>query len=148
MIIHIRRINKDDRNSLSHFFKEVITHTFIKEGAEDAVDTMEEEIKDKLDFIDIDLKTEGKERFFLVATVNNEIVGTVGYGPAGSLISEGSGGKLEGISEVGSVFVSPSHQQKGVGSMLLNAMYLALLGKGVNDFTLDSGYPTAQKSVA
>ncbi len=29
--------------------------------------------------------------------------------------------------------------------MLLNAMYLALLGKGVNDFTLDSGYPTAQK---
>jgi len=145
MIIRIRRINEDDRNNLSHFFREVITHTFIKEGAEDAVDTMEEEIKDKIDFIDWDFKTEGKERFFLLATVNNEIVGTVGYGPAGSLISEGSGGELEGINEVGSVFVLPSHQQKGIGSMLLNAMYLALLGKGIKEFTLDSGYPTAQK---
>ncbi len=76
---------------------------------------------------------------------DDEFIGSIEYGPVSDLIRTCTNEALKDLVEVGTVFVHPGYQGKGIGNSLLNAMFLSLKKKGMEEFCLDSGYDNAQK---
>ncbi len=60
------------------------------------------------------------------------------------MINSCTGGVLKDLYEIGTVFILPEYQRKGIGSLLLHTMFLTLLSRGITEFCLDSGYRKAQ----
>lgn len=144
MKVEIRRPSGKDAEALNGFFRTVITDTFEKEGIGDKVDDLEEEIIMKERYLQSDLESGGKKRYFLIAVADGKIIGSIEFGPASELIAECTKGALKGFREVGMVFVHPDWQRQGVGSLLLREVGQVLEGRGVDDICLDSGYLRAQ----
>ncbi|MFC7783430.1 MULTISPECIES: GNAT family N-acetyltransferase [unclassified Rossellomorea] len=145
--IEIRRPGIEDQEELNQFFSTVIKHTFYSEGISEMVDDIENEIASKKRYLKSDLESNGKDRYFLIASEKGgtDIMGTIEYGPASELIRTCTDGALNEIYEVGTVFVHPDYQGRGVGTLLLNVMFLTFLNRGIQEFCLDSGYALAQK---
>jgi GNAT superfamily N-acetyltransferase len=145
--VEIRRPNSDHIDELYLFFRIVITNTYKNEGLSQLLDDIENEINTKKQYLKNDFDSNGESRYFLLAidTSNDKIIGTIEIGPASTLINSCTGGVLKDLYEIGTVFVLTEYQRKGIGSLLLNTMFLTLLGKGIKEFCLDSGYKNAQK---
>jgi GNAT superfamily N-acetyltransferase len=143
--IKVRRPTVDDRGELFEFFKTVVEDTFIKEGIEGLVGDLKEEIEFKRQYLENDLDSNGKLRYFLAAEDRGCIIGTIEYGPSSDLICTCTNGEYENLYELGTVFVRPDYQGQGIGNLLLNSMTQVLRDKGINQFCLDSGYSNAQK---
>lgn len=143
--IKIRRPNIDDKDNLLEFFKLVLEDTFIKEGIEDLVEDLEEEIIDKKKYLEDDLMTNGDLVYFLMAEYQGTIVGTIQYGPSSDLINSCTNGEYKDLYEIASVFVKPEYQGQGLGNLLLKSIYQVMESKGIKEFCLDSGYSRAQK---
>ncbi|MGE0999241.1 GNAT family N-acetyltransferase, partial [Bacillus sp. Gnz1/3] len=79
-----------------------------------------------------------------IDTNNDKIIGTIEVGPASTLINSCTGGVLKDLYEIGTVFILPEYQKKGIGSFLLHTMFLTLLSRGITEYCLDSGYKKAQ----
>lgn len=133
----VEPFKEEDRHVLHAFFERVIRHTFEKNELMHMEDLMNEEIEHKKKFLD--------EHVFLIAKNQEGIVGTIAYGPANADIVEGTKGALEGVLEVGSVFVEPALQGQGIGNILFDAIMKNLRENGQTRFCFDSGYPSAQK---
>lgn len=144
MNIEIRRPKIDDVEELKALFRDTVNEVFDREGI-DEPELKKDEINEKQAFLMEDLNSEGKDRYFLIAVVGNEIAGTIAIGPSNSLIHEAVGEKLDEVLEIGTVYVHPNHQKKGIGMKLMNAMYITLMSRGIYEFCLDSGYKSAQK---
>ncbi|MFN2747278.1 GNAT family N-acetyltransferase [Bacillus sp. z60-18] len=144
--IEIRRPRLEDQNELNQFFRTVVTDTFAKEGLSELIQDIESEIENKKQYLQSDLNTSGEGRYFLIASDKNgnQVIGTIEFGPASELIRH-TDRVLQEQYEVGTVFVHPDVQNRGVGTLLLNAMLLTLLSRGIEEFCLDSGYQSAQK---
>ncbi|WP_226683000.1 GNAT family N-acetyltransferase [Sutcliffiella horikoshii] len=142
--IEIRRPRAEDINELHHFFRTVIEDTFIKEGIGNQLEGLEAEIEYKKAYFTDDLASNGENRFFLLALEREKIIGTIEHGEASDLICKCTDNALKQLHEVGTVFVHPDFQRKGVGNLLLKNMYRTLLNKGIREFCLDSGYARAQ----
>lgn len=143
--IEIRRPNHEDVEELHHFFELVINHTFAREGLANLVDVIEDEIKDKKGYLREDLESNGIKHYFLIAVDNERVIATIEYGPANQIIVNCTQGELKDVVEVGTVFVHPDFQGQGIGTMMLDSIYLVLKNKNIEEFCLDSGYATAQK---
>lgn len=143
--VEIRRPGIEDCQTLNEFFRLVITDIYAKEGLAELTDDMENEIETKNKYIEADLDSAGENRYFLLACRDHKIIGTIEYGMASKLIDRLSAGSLKELVEIGTVFVHPDYQGQGVGNLLLDAMYLALANKRIQEFCLDSGYKRAQK---
>lgn len=141
----IRRPYKTDIEELHRLFAVTIAKAFEKEGVGDDLEAINGEVEEKKQRLKEDLETSGSEQFFLIACIEGKIVGTISYGPCSELINKYTDSKLKDIGEIGSVYILPEYQRKGIGTLLLNAMYIAMLGKGVDEFCLDSGYTIAKK---
>ena len=141
----IRRPKCNDLKQLNEFFKTVITDTFIQEGIGEKLNDIKDELEIKEKYIESDLRTQGKERFFLIAFCGNTIIGSIEYGPVSELIKKCTNNAYVELIEVGTVFVHPDFQSIGVGNILLQEMYDVLSKNGVREFCLDSGYSRAQK---
>ncbi len=91
----------------------------------------------------------GRVAIFLIACdkKSNKVIGTIEYGQASELINICTNGALKGMFEIGTVFVLPGYQSRGIGTLLLNTMFLTFLGNGVQEFCLDSGYTNSQKNM-
>jgi len=139
----IRRPNLDDLKELENFFLLVIKDTYEKEGLGDLIDDIHNEVQEKITYIKEDLMSDGKKRYFLLATIDNVIVGTAAYGPSGHLIYDHFP-ELKDVLELGSVLVHPEYQSQGVGSKLVDAI-LNELRTFKETFCLDSGYTNAKK---
>ncbi|WP_342429498.1 GNAT family N-acetyltransferase [Neobacillus sp. FSL H8-0543] len=142
--VEIRRPRIEDSKELNGLFRTVITDTFIKEGIGDKLDDMEEEIRSKKAYLKSDFESNGEKRYFLIALAGGKIIGSIENGPSSELIRKCTDSALKELNEVGTVFVHPEYQWKGVGSFLLNKMYLNLRNNGIDEFCLDSGYVRAQ----
>ena len=143
--VEIGRPSIEDIKQLNEFFRIVIIDTFKKEGIGEKSDDINNEIKVKEQYLEIDFESNGEKRYFLIAFDGNKIIGSIEYGPASELISECTNNTFKELIEVGTVFVHPNYQRIGVGNLLLNKMYLTLQNKGIEEFCLDSGYISAQK---
>ncbi|RDI41357.1 GNAT family N-acetyltransferase [Falsibacillus pallidus] len=145
MYVKIRRPAKEDEKELHVFFQLVISDTFSKEGIGHMMEDIQEEIHTKKQYLDKDFESKGLNRYFLIAEVEDKIVGSIEYGPPSELILLHTNNEFQSIVEVGTVFVHPDFQRKGIGNRLLNEIYTVLAGKGMSAFCLDSGYARAQK---
>ncbi|WMT39587.1 GNAT family N-acetyltransferase [Paenibacillus sp. D2_2] len=143
--VEIRRPNLEDYQELHHFFRSVITDTFAKENLADLVEDIEQEIMTKERYLKLDYESLGVDRYFLLAVMNEQIIGTIEYGPSSSLIHELTQDSLKNMVEIGTVFVHPKYQQRGIGSLLFTHLLISLRNKGIVEFCLDSGYSHAQK---
>lgn len=145
MKIENRRPSMEDMDELNRFFSKVIRDTFEKEGISEMVGDMKDEIECKKQYLKTDLESNGENRYFLIGLDGKEIVGSIEYGPVSELIVSCTDGALSGLSEIGTVFVHPDYQRRGIGTLLLNVMLLTLQNRGISEFCLDSGYSSAQK---
>lgn len=141
----IRRPIKEDLNELDAFFSLLVTNTFSREGLAEETKFIQEEIELKQKFIRLDLETGGRERYFLLALKGDQIVGTIEFGKASRLIDECTNGKMKDLIEIGTLFVHPDEEGKGIASLLLEAIFRHLKQKGFDSCCLDSGYTNAQK---
>lgn len=143
--VELRRPRNEDIKELNKFFRTVITDTFMKEGIGDKLEDIVDEIEVKQTYLESDLESNGEKRFFLIALDGAKIIGTIEYGAASDLIRKCTDNAFKHLIEVGTVFVNPDYQRKGIGNLLLNKMYRTLFNKGIEEFCLDSGYMRAQK---
>lgn len=143
--VKIRRPLATDIPQLNEFLKIVITDTFNKEGIGDMVDDLQDEIKTKKLYLQSDLESKGKKRYFLIALYDEQIIGTIEYGPASELIKKLTKNAYGNLVEVGTALVHPEFQGKGVGNKLLQAIITRLKSEGIQEFCLDCGYNRAQK---
>ncbi len=144
--IEIKRPHLTDIEELHKFFRLVITDTFAKEGLAELHDDQKDEWETKKQYLQWDLESHGEKRFFLLAVdeETKEIIGTIEYGVANELIQKTIKEDLADFPEIGTVFVHPNFQNRGIGSMLLQKMFKTLESKNVRGFCLDSGYKQAQ----
>lgn len=142
--IEIRRPGHDDVETLALFFRVVVTDTFAKEGLAEMEEDIEQEIDSKNQYLHWDLKSGGEQRYFLIALNEGHVVGTIEYGPANATIRQHASWNIQEIMEVGTVFVHPDYQGRGIGSLLLNVIWLSMMERGYREFCLDSGYSAAQ----
>lgn len=143
--IEIGRPKIEDTELINEFFQIVIKDTFEKNDISHLVDLIEEEIEYKRNCLNQDFESEGKSMYFLIAKEEEKIVGSIAYGPANDLINICTKDELKGVVEIGTVFVHPKYQQKGIGAKLINQMFIEFEKKGIEEFCLDSGYKTAQR---
>lgn len=147
--IQIRRPKLDDRNELLELFRIVITDTFMKDDIQniltDITASIEAEIKAKKEYIDRDFESNGQERYFLLALNDEKIVGTIEYGPTSEQICKWTNNDLKGILKVGTIFVHPESQRKGIGNLLIQNIYITLQKQGIEEFCMDSGFKRAQE---
>ena len=144
--IEISRPKFEDTELINEFFEIVIRDTFEKNGISDLINIIVEEIKDKRRCLNQDIESDGNNRYFLIAKEDNRIVGSVEYGPSNELIISCTNGKLKELVEIGTVFVHPDYQNKGIGSRMLNLIFIELEKNRIKEFCLDSGYKSAQKT--
>jgi GNAT superfamily N-acetyltransferase len=52
---------------------------------------------------------------------------------------------LNDVGEVGTLYILPEYQKKGIGTLLLNSIFTVLMSRGIKEYCLDSGYKTAQQ---
>lgn len=143
--LEIDRPKLKDIKLINEFFTIVILDTFKKNDILDLVDIMAEEIENKGKFIKQDIDSNGEDRYFLIAKVHDKIVGSIEYGPANELITSYINGENKKLLEIGTVFVHPEYQNKGIGSRMINGIFMELSKKGMKQAFLDSGYKSAQK---
>lgn len=155
----VRRPIGADEPAVFRVFELAIEDAFAQEGLTDNEDDIAYEISHKSDKLRAALDAaeaagEEAERscggvppqpFFLIAELDGEAVGTISFGPCGELIRELSGGRLNGIGELGSLYIRPDLQGRGIGSRLIAAMMRELRARGIANFCLDSGYGRAQQ---
>lgn len=144
MDIDIRRPKIEDKDELHRFFRDVIIDTFAKEGIAHLTKDIDEEIEIKKSYLHSDYESGGKNRYFLLASHDSTIVGTVEYGPASRLICKTHHAYCD-LVEIGTVFVHPNYQKKGIGTLLLQSILTILKDRKIEEFCLDSGYKNAQK---
>ncbi|WP_338651551.1 GNAT family N-acetyltransferase [Lysinibacillus sp. Y5S-8] len=146
MKLLIRRPEQSDIQTLHQFFFHVIQDTYAKEGIAELVDDQQREWAMKKQYVAMDLESQGKKRFFWVAVdeATNDIIGTIEYGEANEIIQQTMKEDLSHCPEIGTVFVHPDYQNRGIGTMLLQKMLTTLEKQKVHSFCLDSGYKQAQ----
>ncbi|WP_312125999.1 GNAT family N-acetyltransferase [Lysinibacillus boronitolerans] len=146
MKLLIRRPEQSDIQALHQFFYLVIQDTYVKEGIAELVDDQQHEWETKKQYVAMDLESQGEKRFFWLALneETNEIIGTIEYGEANEIIQQTIKENLFGCPEIGTVFVHPDYQNRGIGTMLLQNMLMTLENRRVPAFCLDSGYKQAQ----
>jgi predicted N-acetyltransferase YhbS len=144
--IEISRPRFEDIELINEFFEIVLRDTFEKNGIADLVNLIGEEIKDKRRCLNQDIESEGNNRYFLIAKDDDNIVGSIEYGPSNDLIISCTNGKFKSLVEIGTVFVHPAYQNNGIGNRMLNLIFKGLEKTGIKEFCLDSGYKSAQKT--
>ena len=145
MQVQIRRPFKNEREEIYSLFEKTIQHTLDAEGAGDETELISMLICDQKNLIDADFDTEGKEVYFLVAECSGKLAGTICHRPCSEIITSCIGEKACGRQEIGSVYILPQYQGKGIAKQLLSFMYKTLASKNIQEFYLDSGYAVAKK---
>jgi len=131
-----RRPFVEDKHKLHTLFWEVIKDTYYREGFHHFSEQMKEILVEKKKYLDTDFSSNGTDRYFLIAELDQQIVGTIESGPSSKLLNECTNNKYKNTIELGTVFVVPEYQKLGIGSLLMNAMCKKLADENVNEICL------------
>lgn len=136
---------KEDIKLAYDVFEVSITDAFKREGPDFLEEDIIRQIEEKKKLINSLLDNKKLGVYFLVAKINRKVIGTISFGPCGKDIRKCTNNELKSIGELGSLYILPSYQGKGVGSALINSMIKYLNELGIEEFCFDSGYRNAQK---
>ncbi len=140
----IKKPMETDVSKLQDFLELVISDTSKKEGGEEE-EFILEEVRGKMKVLKNYLQHPDKDTSFLIAVDGEQIIGTISSSFCRGKILEFLGNRVEKEFQIGTVYIHPDYQRKGVAVSLLNRMNEILKGKGIKEFYLDSGYLEAQK---
>ncbi|MEK3942900.1 GNAT family N-acetyltransferase [Paenibacillus sp. FSL H3-0310] len=140
----ISTLSPAEFESTCSVFETSIQDAFEKEGLDHLQDDIQSEIDHKKQMVMTSLDTTTGEPYFLLAKIEEQVVGTISFGPCGEDIQTCTDHQLDEIGELGSLYIMPSYQGQGVGSALIKEMMIFLKKQGVEQFCLDSGYKHAQ----
>lgn len=145
MGLRISNSTQDDIKSVCQVFETSIPDAFEKEELGLLKENIHREIEHKKHLLDSSLNFTGSSTYFLIAKLDETVVGTISFGSCGEDIKKCTDNQLDDIGEMGSLYILPDYQDQGVGSELINAMVAYLSKQGIYQFCLDSGYKRAQK---
>lgn len=143
--LQISKLTQADAESAFQVYETAIPDAFEKEGLEDLKEDIHGEVTHKKHMLDTAISRPDSDIFFLVAKLNEAIIGAISFGPCGEDIKKCTDNRLQSIGELGSLFILPRYQGQGVGSALIKAMAAQLHKRGIEQFCLDSGYKRAQQ---
>jgi GNAT superfamily N-acetyltransferase len=123
----------------------VLVNTFKVNDLYDFAELLLEEIEEKKRCINQDFETMGRDRYFLIAEFEGTIIGSIEYGLSNDLLNECTNYELKDLLEIGTVFVLPNYQKKGISSLLLESLFQVFKQNNIKEFCFDSGYKIAQK---
>lgn len=141
----ISNLTQADTLSVNQLFEASITDAFEQEGLGHFQDDIQLEIENKKRLVERALDPTITDIFFLLAKINEVVVGTISYKPCGEDIRICTENGLDDVGELGSLYVLPSYQSRGIGSALIKSMVTSLKKQGIDEFCLDSGYKRAQE---
>lgn len=133
-----------DYESTCQVFEESISDAFNKEGLGHLQEDIQSEIDDKKQKALSSIDQANSDTYFFVAKIDGTVVGTISYGPCGEAIQICAEHQLDHLGELGSLYVVPTYQGQGIGSVLIKKMMIFLKKEGIEQFCLDSGYKRAQ----
>lgn len=125
-------------------FEVSITDAFAREGLGHLQDDILKEIAGKKALVQASLDMEDTDIRFWVAQIDGEVVGTISYAPSGEDIRAFTGGELDDLGEMGTLYIMPEFQGRGIASALIAELVAYLRMQGIARFCLDSGYKRAQ----
>ena len=140
--IQIRPLKIGDVSELKKLFEKTIYEIFERNNIEDKKE-LEQEINDKIFKVFKSIIEEESSSNFYVAEKENTIIGIAGL----SLINSDIESYIEineNAYELGTVYVLPEFQRKGIGSLLINTVIENIKNLGIHEFYLDCGYRTSQ----
>src|SRR5690554_3667001 len=139
--LKVERPVPDDLDSAYRVFEESIALAFEEEGISHDAPA---EIEYKQQLIRSSVLEDTYDFVFFVAKLGDAVIGTISYGFCGDDIRRCLGEELEDLGELGSIYVLPGFQGRGVASALIAAMLEYLQSRGVRRFYLDCGLKAAQ----
>jgi GNAT superfamily N-acetyltransferase len=145
MNIIIKRPKKENIEELENLFKFTIENELKNEGVIEHFEDLKNEIRLKINLLNKDIESNGKEAFFLIAVIKNKIVGTIALRFQDDLIDKLSNGEYKNIPVIAAAYILPEYQGKGIGKALLNSIVISIMSRNIPEFCLDSGYSKAQK---
>lgn len=140
----ISALTDADYESTTSVFNASISDAFEQEGLGQYQEDIQSEIDQKKQKALASLDPANSSIYFLIAKFDETVVGTISYGPCGEAIQTCTEHQLDHLGELGSLYVAPSYQNQGVGSLLIKEMMRYLKDQGIEQFCLDSGYKRAQ----
>ena len=143
--VHIRPLRIDDISHLKNLFEKTISEIFERNNIEDKSE-IEHEIIDKIDKVSKAIFEEESIARFFVVEIENTIVGIAGFSLINNDIKNNfeNNENNENSYELGTVYVLPEFQRKGIGSLLINTVLENIKNMGIHEFYLDCGYRTSQ----
>lgn len=141
----ITRPVKDDIKSAYSVFEASIADAFEKDGLGHLKTDIVREIEQKKQQFKSSIDNSDSHIYFLVAKIANDVIGTISFGSCGDDIRKCTENELDTVGEMGSIYVLPCFQDKGVASALIYAMTEHLYKSGIKQFFIDSGYKHAQQ---
>ena len=145
MNIQIRRLKEEDIQQVLQFFRMVSIDTYERNNITNYEEAIEDELLTKGRYLQQDVDSNGRERHFLVAFDGDKVVGTIGLYIANHVAVKLTQGEVEGIYEVGTIYIAPDYQRLGIGKLLLKSMMFVLHARQIGKFCLDTGFATAQE---
>ncbi|UUV18252.1 GNAT family N-acetyltransferase [Fusobacteria bacterium ZRK30] len=140
--MEIKKPIKNNLPKLEEFFRIVISDTAKREGITIS-NFVDEEVEEKMKYCK-NYFEEGSNISMLVALDGEKIIGTISSSYCNSDIKNVIKGLKKDSMKIGTVYIHPSYQRKGIGKTLLNEIYKILKSKNIKEFYLDSGYKSAQ----
>lgn len=145
MKYEIRKPSETDILAIHNLFAETLKDNF---KAEKVVDPSGEILHREIAALQKNLlhsfDTNQPKDYFLIASRGEQVLGIIAYGKPSQVITEHLDLDLSKTPEIKSVYILPSHQGKGIGTLLFQKILSLLKEKEIKDFCLDSGYTRAQ----
>lgn len=145
MIMTITKPTQSHIEDTCHVYAIAIRDAFEKEGLGHLEEDITSEIAYKRTLLTDFVSGNDTERFILIAIENDQVIGTISYGPCGKEIQTCTDAHFPAEGELGGLYVLPNAQGRGVGSKLIHAMIHEMHLMALKQFALDSGYTRAQK---
>lgn len=139
----IESLTEQTRQLVKNHFSLCIPLAFELEDLVDLKSVISSEIAFKQSLIDESLDSHSSTSF-LIARIQNEVVGVISVGPCGKEIMDCTHQKWATLKEIGSLYVHPQFQNQRIGSLLIHTAVKKLDEQGIDEFCLDSGYQHAQ----
>ncbi len=130
---------------MKNLFSSVIHDAFHKESNEPDPIEIQEEIDHQIEKLELDYKSNGKEEYFLIACLDEKIIGTLSFGKAGSVIQEQLKEEALLHTTLKSAYVLVPFQSQGIAKMLFLEIIKEIHKRNHSFFYFDCGYALAQE---